>query len=92
MGRRKISGLLQPIDPGVKTRAEGPSSSGSAGRKQPTQLTIPLGQPSTEKISVLVREWLVPMLVRKFIAEHPPAGTAIARNPTFQALGKGDVE
>jgi hypothetical protein len=92
MERRKISGGEEPIDPRRKTQAADPCSARSAGRKQPTQLAIPLGQPSTEKISVLVREWLVPMLVRKFIAEHPPAGTTIARNPTFQALGKGDVE
>jgi hypothetical protein len=91
MGRRKISGPPQAIDPGRKIQAAGPSSSRSAGRKQPTQLTIPPGQPDTEKISVLVREWLVPMLVRKFLSDHPPTSTTIAQKPTFQALGKEDV-
>jgi hypothetical protein len=73
MERRKTSGALEPINPRRTIQAASPCSAGSAGRKQPTQLTIPLGQPSTEKISVLVREWLVPMLVRKFLSEHPSA-------------------
>lgn len=87
MGRRKISGTSQVSDPRVNTRTK----TSRAVRKSPTQLKIAPGQPDTQKINALVREWLVPMLVKKFLSERPPTGTAVAQNPTFEALGKEDV-
>ena len=90
MSTRKASVALRVSRPKSMTRELATAPSKGRG-KQPTQLIIPAGQPDTELLSVLVRDWVVPMLVRRFLAEYPPSDTVITQKPTTEALGMEDV-
>jgi hypothetical protein len=40
------------------------------GRQGETKLELPVGNPDLEALRLVTREWLVPVLVEKFLREH----------------------
>jgi hypothetical protein len=40
------------------------------GRRQETKVQLPTGEPDLEALRLVTREWLVPLLVEKFLREH----------------------
>ena len=41
-----------------------------ASRRRETQLGLPVGEPDLEALRSVTREWLVPLLVEKFLREQ----------------------
>ncbi len=60
-------------------------------RKPQTAVLVGSGEPDIGLISSVIREWIVPALVREFLAEHPiPASPSkvISEKRTTKPLGK----
>jgi hypothetical protein len=70
MKRKSSSGVNQPGSLGAPPGSN--DRSVLAGRKnyRETQLQIPAGEPDLEALRSVTREWLVPLLVEKFLREQ----------------------
>lgn len=63
---RKIS---QP-EQGTKGVSPLPTDTHSPGRRAETKLEFPTGRPDLDALRSVIREWLVPVLVEKFLREQ----------------------
>lgn len=50
-------------------------NSGRSKRGPQTEVRIGAGEPDVALLSSVIREWIVPALVREFLAEHPTGGS-----------------
>ena len=70
-------GKLAAFPSRIKTRrgaaeAEVPTSASSmrGAKREVTQLQLPQGEPDLVAITAVIGDWLVPLLVKEFLAEH----------------------
>ena len=47
-----------------------PASERSARGRAPTKLRLPIGEPDHAAIKVVINDWLVPLLIKEFMAEY----------------------
>jgi hypothetical protein len=50
--------------------SDGGHAPGLTARRAETKLRLPVGQPDLEALRSVTREWLVPLLVEKFLREQ----------------------
>ena len=67
-------------------RTDGPTDKVAAQRE--TRLALPDGEPNLETLRSVTRDWLVPLLVEKFLREQ---GIEFANTPSGCGLGKRPI-
>ena len=61
------------------------------GSSLETDLVVECAQPDRDAVSSVIKEWLVPLLVREFLAEQQPIrcpSSTLTEKPTFRPLGE----
>ena len=72
---------------GNGVRAE-PLEANSRERRGETKLEFPNAQPDLDALRSVTREWLVPLLVEKFLRDQGIASRVLPGNANFQFIGE----
>jgi hypothetical protein len=69
----------------------GCSTTGRTNQRLETELVMECSQPDPDAVCSVIREWLVPLLVREFLAEREALRAPISQltdQPTIEPLGR----
>ena len=90
MTRKRKSTALQPDVPGLPEK-EPAIDSQKVQRRKKVQLILAPGTPDQNALRSVVREWLVPMLVREFLAERGIAPPEVKNKVISSKLSTGPL-
>ena len=72
MEKNRTNGKISPTEQGNLDKGESPApvKAHLPGRRAETKLEFPIGRPDLDALRSVTREWLVPLLVEKFLREQ----------------------